>query len=62
MSLAAAEFLERLRALVPEAESTVREHLGDNDEELLLDLLTADLRRLERVSHIWGEACGSLCR
>jgi len=44
MSLAAVEFLERLRALVPEVESTVREHFGDNDGEVLLHLLTADLR------------------
>lgn len=46
MSLAAAEFLERLRALVPQVEPTVGEHLGDYDGEVLLDLLTADLRRL----------------
>ena len=37
--------LELLRELVPEAEASVRGHLGDNDEELLLYLLTADLRR-----------------
>jgi len=46
MSLTSAEFLERLGVLVPEVEPTVREHLGDNDGEMLLHLLTADLRRL----------------
>jgi hypothetical protein len=29
-----------------EVESTVREHLGDNDGELLLHLLSSGLRRL----------------
>lgn len=39
-------FVTRLRAAVPEAELTLREHLADNDDEVLLHLLTADLRRL----------------
>jgi hypothetical protein len=46
MPLTAAQFLERLRSLVPETEPTVHEHLLENYGELLLHLLTADLRRL----------------
>jgi len=46
MPLAAADFLGQLRSLVPEAEPMVREHLVDHDGEVLLHLLTADLRRL----------------
>jgi hypothetical protein len=40
------EFVERVTANVPEAEAIIREHLEDNDGELLLHLVIADLRRL----------------
>lgn len=39
-------FVDLVVARVPEAVPTVREHLADNDGELLLHLLMADLRRL----------------
>jgi hypothetical protein len=41
-----AGFVDLLTERVPEAVPTVREHLADNDGDLLLHLLLADLRRL----------------
>lgn len=46
MVLTASQFVSRLTSAVPESSSTVLEHLDDQDGELLLHLLTADLRRL----------------
>jgi hypothetical protein len=46
MPLTTSEFIAILTAEVPEADPTVREHLDDNDAQLLLHLLTADLQRL----------------
>jgi hypothetical protein len=40
------EFVGRVTDRVPEAGATVHEHLEDNEGELLLHLLMADLRRL----------------
>lgn len=44
MVMTAEDFLAALDREVPEVQPVVREHFGDNDE-LLLHLLTADLRR-----------------
>ena len=44
VTMTAEDFLSALTSEVPEAEPIAREHLEDNDE-LLLHLLTADLRR-----------------
>jgi hypothetical protein len=46
MPMTSAEFLTALISQVSEAEGTLREHLEDQEGELLLHLLTADLRRL----------------
>lgn len=46
MALAAAEFVSRLTSRVPESSTTLREHLAEQEGELLLHLLVADLRRL----------------
>ena len=46
MPMTEADFIATLRSEVPEAETTVREHLEDNEGGILLHLLIADLRRL----------------
>lgn len=46
MPLTPSEFLTALTSQVPETAGTLREHLEDQEGELLLHLLTADLRRL----------------
>lgn len=46
MALTASQFVSRLTSAVPESSTTLREHLADHEGELLLHLLTADLRRL----------------
>lgn len=46
MALTAAQFVSRLTSRVPESSTTVREHLDEQEGELLLHLLVADLRRL----------------
>ena len=46
MSLTASEFVTSLRADVPETNDTINDHLADQEGELLLHVLTADLRRL----------------
>jgi hypothetical protein len=48
-------FVARLERDVPEVQQIVREHLQDNDE-LLLHLLTADLRRFAIEAHRSGDA------
>lgn len=40
------DFVDLVGERVPEAAPTVREHLDTNDDELLLHVLVADLRRL----------------
>jgi len=39
-------FVDELVAVLPEAVETVRDHLGDQEGELLIHLLMADLQRL----------------
>lgn len=46
MSLTASEFVTSLTAEVPETTDTINEHLADQEGELLLHLLTGDLRLL----------------
>lgn len=46
MPLQRSSLVELLMERVPEAQATVQRHLEDNGGELLLHLLTADLRRL----------------
>lgn len=46
MALTSPEFVSRLRSGVPECSTTLREHLDEQEGELLLHLLVADLRRL----------------
>lgn len=46
MPLTSSEFVTALTAEVPETSGTVCEHFADQEGELLLHLLTADLRRL----------------
>jgi hypothetical protein len=46
MSLTASEFVTALTAKVPEATTTLSEHLAEQEGELLLHLLAGDLRLL----------------
>ena len=46
MALTAPEFVSRLSSQVPESSPTLREHHDEQEGELLLHLLVADLRRL----------------
>lgn len=46
MSLTISEFIAALAAEVPEATATLNDHLAEQDGELLLHLLTGDLRLL----------------
>ncbi|KRB75113.1 hypothetical protein ASE01_17290 [Nocardioides sp. Root190] len=46
MALTAPEFVSRLSSRVPESSATLREHLDEQEGELLLHLLVGDLRRL----------------
>lgn len=51
MQISAPEFVERVAATSGPAAAVVTEHLDDNDGELLLHLLVADLRRLAISAH-----------
>jgi hypothetical protein len=53
--LVAQEFPERLVDAVPEAGAIVEEHLNDQDGELLLHLLVADIRRFVLAAHERGD-------
>lgn len=46
MSLTASEFVTALTAEVPEAQTTLVEHLADHEGEVLMHLLAGDLRLL----------------
>lgn len=56
MPLSGSEFVASLAAAVPETEPLVAEHLLDQEGELLLHLLMADLRRLAVATFEHGEA------
>lgn len=49
MALTAPEFVARLSSGVPGCSTILREHLDQQEGELLLHLLVADLRRLARL-------------
>jgi hypothetical protein len=55
MAMTATDFLDSLTAGVPESQPLVVEHLEDNDG-LLLHLLTADLRRFATQSFDTGQS------
>lgn len=46
--MTADDFLAALASAVPETQTVVKEHFKDNDDELLLHLLSSDLLRFAR--------------
>ena len=49
MAITAARFVSRLTSAVPESLATLREHLADQEGELLLHVLMGDLLRLALI-------------
>jgi hypothetical protein len=54
--MTADEFVTRLRTAVPEASHVIEEHLYDNEGELLVHLLMADLLRFSVAAFAAGDA------